>query len=304
LAGEVPMDPKMRPERGPFTADMIRDGDRYELDRGHALYVAPGGGEHGRNAGLGFAVLSSDPLVDQAGVDVGYVLDPGTMRAPDVAVGNVPDRPGWVKGAPPLALEYASTGQDDEELATRIPQLLKAGTRWVWVVRLQIPRHVVVYEAGQPERAVFPGETLEAPGILALPVPVEALWDGRLAADVTFRNLLSRRGYTTLEQLREEVLREGRELGLEEGRELGLEKGRELGLEKGRELGLEEGRKLGIEQGAASELRAAIRQILEARFGPAAAEAAAARLDVASLPVLRSWLATSLRAPNVESALS
>jgi len=278
------MDPRLRSGRGPFTADMIRDGDRYELDRGHALYVAPGGGEHGRNTGLGFAVLSSDPLVDQAGVDVGYVIEEGTLRAPDVAVGNVPDRPGWVQGAPPLALEFASTGQDEEELATRVPQLLQAGTRFVWVVRLQMPRHVVVYEPGQPARTVFPGETLQAPGVLALPVPVEALWDGRLAADVTFRNLLSRRGYATLEQVRDESLREGLDQGRAEGRQIGREEG--------------------IEEGAASELRAAIGQILVARFGSSAADVAAPRLDAASLAQLRTWLAASLQAPNVESALS
>ncbi|MEA2603082.1 MAG: hypothetical protein QOF89_4074 [Acidobacteriota bacterium] len=39
-----------------------------------------------------------------------------------------------------------------------------------------------------------PGEELRAPGILANPVPVEALYDREVALEVAFRNLLQRQG--------------------------------------------------------------------------------------------------------------
>lgn len=37
-------------ERGPFRAEHLREGDRYELSNGHAIYCNPAGREHaGRN---------------------------------------------------------------------------------------------------------------------------------------------------------------------------------------------------------------------------------------------------------------
>jgi hypothetical protein len=51
---------------------------------------------------LGIATL---PGVEEVGAELGYTRAPGDLRAPDIAVGNVPDRPGWVKGVPALAVE-------------------------------------------------------------------------------------------------------------------------------------------------------------------------------------------------------
>jgi Uma2 family endonuclease len=90
-------------------------------------------------------VLDTDPTVEEAGVDTGFSAEPNALRAPDIAIGNVPDAPGWVRGSPPLAVEYADTGQDEQDLQTKIAELLKAGTRFVWVVRLVGPRRVEVY---------------------------------------------------------------------------------------------------------------------------------------------------------------
>ena len=164
---------------------------------------------------MGGHVLDADPDVESAGIDAGFALDSKTMRAPDVAVGGVPDAPGWISGAPLLALEYASTGQDEAELRLKIVQLLEAGTRYVWVVRLVGPRRVEVYERGLPMRVVRLGEDLTTPGVLRNPVPVEALFDRQAAHTLTLRNLLQRKGYTDLEAVREE----GREQGREEGRQ-------------------------------------------------------------------------------------
>src|SRR5436309_9006137 len=115
------------------------------------------------------SMLDSDPSVEEAGVDTGYSPTSDTLRAPDVAVGNVPNTPGWVQGAPPLAVEYCDTGQDGKELAVKISDLLAAGTRIVWVVHLSGPRRVEVHENGQEPRLVRPGEELTAPAILQNP---------------------------------------------------------------------------------------------------------------------------------------
>ena len=190
--------------RGRFRADEIRDGDGYELSNGHLIQCLPTGGRGSDAAATGAAVLKSDPEVESAGVETGYTPAPDTLRAPDVAVGNVPRKPGWVQGVPPLAVEYADTGQDQADLRIKIRELLDAGTRFVWVVRLTGPRRVEVHESGREMRTVRPGEQLEAPGILRNSVPVEALYDWEVGQEVTLRNLLQRHGYDSLEAVRSE----------------------------------------------------------------------------------------------------
>ncbi len=202
-----------QPSQGPFNVDQIRPGDPYELSDGHAIYCAPTGGDGARGPLVGGHVLDTDPDVESAGLDAGFALDAKTMRAPDIAVGNVPDAPGWIKGAVPrLAVEYASVGQDEPELQRKIEQLLAAGTQLIWVVRLLGPRRVEIYEAARPVRIAHPGEELIAAGILRNAVPVEALFDRDKAHELTLRNLLQRRGYESLDG----VLEEGREEGREE----------------------------------------------------------------------------------------
>jgi hypothetical protein len=154
-------------------------------------------------------VLSSDPADRDVGVDIGFSPSPEILRAPDLSVGEMPDQPGWVQGAPPLAVEYVDTGQDEGELQTKIQELFAAGTRYVWVVRLTGPRRVEVHQPRQRMRIANPGEQLEAPGILANPVPVEALYDREAARRVIFRNLLQRQGYASLEDVRAEGEVEG-----------------------------------------------------------------------------------------------
>jgi hypothetical protein len=92
-------------------------------------------------------------------------------------------------------------------------ELFAAGTRYIWVVRLTGPRRVEAHQPGQKPRIANAGEQLEAPGILANPVPVEALWDRETGLRVTFRNLLQRQGYTSLDEVRAEGEAHGRAEG-------------------------------------------------------------------------------------------
>jgi hypothetical protein len=61
-----------RSNSGPFRADQLRDGDRYELSDGHPLYCAPAGPEHATGNLRGAAVLGSDPEVEWAGIDAHF----------------------------------------------------------------------------------------------------------------------------------------------------------------------------------------------------------------------------------------
>ncbi|MCP3961873.1 MAG: hypothetical protein GY719_28865, partial [bacterium] len=133
------MSENLKYRHGRFEADEIREGDSYELSGGYPIRCLPTGGRGSDATVTGAAVLRSDPQVDSAGVDTGFSPAPDTLRAPDVAVGNVPREPGWVKGVPPLAVEYADTGQDEADLKVKIKELLDAGTELVWVVRLTGP---------------------------------------------------------------------------------------------------------------------------------------------------------------------
>ncbi|MEP7010936.1 MAG: Uma2 family endonuclease [Acidobacteriota bacterium] len=195
-------------DHGPFHADQLRQGDRYELSAGHAIWCSPTGGRGARASLIGGTVLASDPDVTSAGLDAGFSPTPDSLRAPDVSVGNVPDQPGWIQGVPQLAVEYADVGQDETDLAVKIRELLAAGTRWVWVVRLVGPRRVEVHAAGQSMRLANPGEELRAPGVLRNPVAVEALYEPQAGLDATLRNLLQRQGFDSLEAVRATELRE------------------------------------------------------------------------------------------------
>jgi hypothetical protein len=211
--------------QGPFSASQLRSGDPYELSNGHPVYCSPTGSRGGKATSVGDGVLASDPAVRDVGVDIGFSPSPEILRAPDLSVGEMPDQPGWVQGAPPLAVEYADTGQDEGELQTKVQELFAAGTRYVWVVRLMGPRRVEVHQPQQRMRIANPGEQLEAPGILANPVPVEALYDREAARRVIFRNLLQRQGYASLEDVRAEGEAQGRTDGEAQGRAEGEAQG-------------------------------------------------------------------------------
>lgn len=194
------------PETGPFLATQVHSGDPFEVSHGVPLYCAPTGGSGSGPNALGASVLGWDPAVKEAGVDAGYSPEPDMLRAPDVAIGNVPDRPGWIRGVPELAVEYADIGQDEDKLQQKITDLLDAGTRYLWVVRLAGPRRVEVYRPGEQMSLAQPGDRLSAPGVLQNPVLVESLYDRSAAERATLTNLLQRQGYEDLDA----VLREGK----------------------------------------------------------------------------------------------
>lgn len=198
---------------GPFRAEQIHDGDPYELSNGHPIHCMPGGREHADGNLTGGAVVTTDPDVEWSGIDAGYSPEPGMLRAPDIAVGAPGDEKGWIKGAPALAVEYAGIGQDEDELQDKIADLLRVGTKLIWVVRLTGARRVEIYAAGQRKRIARVNEELTAPGILRNSIPVIAFYDRKAAKAVMLRNLLSGQGYASLDDVRLESEAKGETKG-------------------------------------------------------------------------------------------
>ena len=188
----VPREPS---GRGPFRADQLRPGDPYELSDGHAIVSEPSGRRHGTKHLVGGALIATDPAVEEVGIEVGHVLDPWTLRAPDVSVGGVDQDPGFSRTAPVLAVEYVEKGRDERDLQRKIRELLGAGSRLVWVVRLGGEPRVEVHRRGAAPSVKYAGDVLDAPGVLCNAVPVEALYDRSAAQAAMLRNLLQRAGY-------------------------------------------------------------------------------------------------------------
>jgi Putative restriction endonuclease len=281
---------------GPFRLEHVPEGSRYELSEGHAVYCAPAGPRHGEPHAVGPAVLGSDPAAPRLGVDVGHALGERTLRAPDLSVGDWGEGEGtWATKAPPLALEYAAQGQDEADLQLKIKQLLEAGTRFVWVVRLVGPRRVEVYEKGRPVRTKLPGERLEAPGVLTSRPLVEALYEPEAAFEQTLQNLLARKGYAGLEAVRAE----GEVKGLREGEAKGLREGEVKGLREGEARGKIEG----LREGEARGKAAALLTVLAARGVPIDDETRA-RIEGNEDPArLDRWLARAATVLTASEAL-
>nr|VFJ95303.1 MAG: Putative restriction endonuclease [Candidatus Kentron sp. LFY] len=282
--------PIYAPSPGPFTADQIRDGDRYELSNGHPVYCLPAGERHARHNTTGALVLDTDPDVEWSGIDAGFSPKKNTLRAPDVAVAPppAPGKPGWIPGVPPLAVEYADRGQDEADLEIKIRELLAAGTRYVWVVRLIGPQCVEVHSKDAPMRRLSTTDILEAPGILRNPIPVHALFDREEAHRITLKNLLQRKGYQDLEA----VLREGARKGKVEGKTEGKAEGRA------------EGKAEGKLEGRLAALVDALFRVLAARSLDTDDQTRARIRDCRDPEQLDTWLARAAVADRLETVFA
>lgn len=143
-----------------------RDGNRYELVDGQ-IRVSPAGKRHRRVATrltvrLG-AFVEEHRLGDLFDAQTGFRLPSGNVRVPDlafVAAGRGdPDDPGFVVGAPDLAVEIVSPGDRRRDVLEKVGEYLDAGTRLVWIIDPQ-QRMASVYH-GAAETS-----TIAADGVL------------------------------------------------------------------------------------------------------------------------------------------
>lgn len=163
---------------------------RRELVNGKIVEMTPVGGLHGQlTARLGQALLAH---VDRHGGgevvagDVGFVLglpgDPERVRAPDVAFVSTPRLPGgrlppgFLSGAPDLAVEVLSPTDNPVNLEQKVRDYLEAGGRLVWVVAPQA-HTVTVYRADGSARLLREQDALEGEDVLlGLQIPLSEIF--------------------------------------------------------------------------------------------------------------------------------
>jgi Uma2 family endonuclease len=160
-----------------LTADdllaMPDDGFRYELVDGELRKMAPAGSQHGRvthkiEIDLGRHVEANDLGVVFA-AETGFRLRsaPDTVRAPDVAFvakkryEQVGDLPGYWPGAPDLAIEVLSPGDNYAEIEEKVFDWLDAGCRLVIVLNPR-KRTATAYRSRASIRVYTDAETLDA----------------------------------------------------------------------------------------------------------------------------------------------
>ncbi|WP_024119902.1 Uma2 family endonuclease [Thermus thermophilus] len=160
--------------------------ERGELVDGEVREERPPRPEHGRIAGEVFFRIRlwlEETKLGMAGVEGGFVLrrDPDRVRSPDVwflsheRLKEVA-REGFYEGAPDLAVEVVSPGEEAEGVLAKVLDYLEAGAKAVWLVYPEL-KAVEVYGRGGEGRLLRSHEVLE--GGEALPgfrLPLEALF--------------------------------------------------------------------------------------------------------------------------------
>jgi Uma2 family endonuclease len=136
--------------RTDFTADQLlalpRGRHRYELVRGELRIMSPAGWRHGAVAARILAHLADHVQQHDLGVvfaaETGCYLErrPDTVRAADVSfvrrerMATLGQGPGFLRGAPDLAIEVLSPSDTAPEVREKVAAWLAAGRRLVWVV--------------------------------------------------------------------------------------------------------------------------------------------------------------------------
>lgn len=155
-----------------------------ELIRGKLRMLAYNDVGHGLAAARLGTAISNHVDALRLGVlcaNTGFVLsrDPDTVRAPDIAflaAGREDLGPGYVEGAPDLAVEVLSHDDRPEYVHDKVAEWLEAGARAVWVVDPG-NRTVTGHEPGRKPRRLVEADTLEGGSVLpGFEMPVSAIF--------------------------------------------------------------------------------------------------------------------------------
>ena len=146
------------------------DGNKHELNRGELVVMPPPSSGHALTIHCIQRLLN--PYVSETGiglvfVEAGYLLtrEPEkTARQPDISflsMARVKATPHdqLFAGAPDLAIEVVSPGNDAEELDEKVAQYLAFGSKEVWVVYPKT-RSILIHQAGGRVRKLNDQDTI------------------------------------------------------------------------------------------------------------------------------------------------
>jgi Uma2 family endonuclease len=147
------------------------DGMKHELNEGELMVMPPPKPRHGNcQARLTAALVEfvTSQGVGSVFTESGYRLTPHTVRGPNVSfvrTSRLQDPDEYFDGAPDLAVEIVSPGDDASDLREKIRQYLGAGTSVVWVVYPR-SRQIEIHTSDKTIRRLGVEDILEAPELL------------------------------------------------------------------------------------------------------------------------------------------
>jgi Uma2 family endonuclease len=147
------------------------DGMKHELNEGELIVTALPKPRHGDcQARLGSAIREFVVAhgLGRVYTESGYRLAPHTVRGPDVSfvrTSRLQDPDEYFDGAPDLAVEIVSPGDDASDLREKIKQYLDAETSVVWVVYPR-SRQIEIHTPDKTIRRLGVEDMLEAPKLL------------------------------------------------------------------------------------------------------------------------------------------
>lgn len=147
------------------------DGMKHELNEGELIVMPPPKPRHGDcQARLTAALVefAGEHRLGSVFTESGYRLTPHTVRGPDVSfvrISRLQDPDEYFEGAPDLAVEIVSPGDDASDLREKIKQYLDAGTSVVWVIYPR-SRQVEIHTPDKTIRRLGVEDILEAPELL------------------------------------------------------------------------------------------------------------------------------------------
>ena len=147
------------------------DGMKHELNEGELIGGAlpkPRHGDYQLTLGSALRDFVVSRGLGRVFTESGYRLTPHTVRGPDISfvrTSRLQDPDEYFDGAPDLAVEVVSPGDDASDLREKIKQYLDAGTSVVWVVYPR-SRQIEVHTPDKTIRRLGVEDTLEAPELL------------------------------------------------------------------------------------------------------------------------------------------
>jgi Uma2 family endonuclease len=153
------------------------DGHHYEIINGELIDMGNSGALHGYVCSLLLAALMSYILPKKLGVildsSTAFKMKNGNKRSPDISFfakerlqGMTELPPGFLEGAPDLAIEVLSPGNTTEEIEEKIAEYFENGTRLVWVINPS-QKYVLVYRCGhEPDRLLKSVDSLDGEEVI------------------------------------------------------------------------------------------------------------------------------------------